>query len=740
MFKRFRFTTTALAAVALTCGALLMSTVAASGATTAKPVKPVNTALPTISGTAQQGQTLTASTGSWSGSPTSYAYQWRRCKTACSDISAATAPTYAAVAADVGSTLRIVVTATNSGGSTAATSDPTATVAAAVPAPKNTALPTISGTAQQGQMLTASTGNWSGSPTSYAYQWSRCNINGKGCATIASASSQTYVVAAGDIGFTMRVAVTATNDGGSSSSTSNQTSLVTAAPVIAPANSTPPTISGLAQEGQTLTASDGSWSGSAPTYSYQWRSCNTAGNSCSSIAGATDATYTAVNADIGTTLRVVVTATNSAGSASATSDQTATVQAGVHPINNDCSAGTVAFTFDDGPDTYTPDVMAKLMALNIHATFFVLGQKAQASPQMISAEVANGFSVQNHTYDHASFTGTSTGTDPLTDAQIQAELDSTSDVIVAAGAPRPTLYRPPYGDINSYDDLFARNLGYRIVMPWGTPTGNIVDSRDWTGISSSQIASNVVNGYSVNGLFYPGIRADSIVAMHDGESTGGTTAQALQAIVDYMNANHLCSASSIRPDATGGVVPAPASPEPTSGNLVQNASLETLPTTNLTPASEPVCFQQAGANVASNVASWSLTSDAHSGSVAEQVNVTSWSGGDRKLVLTQRQSQASCLAAVTPGKTYSMWVWYKGSWAYSGANPTKVSIATYYRNSAGTWVFWQASPLMPPTASWNLANFTSAPLPAGATAVSFGLAISGVGNLTTDDYAMVMNN
>jgi peptidoglycan/xylan/chitin deacetylase (PgdA/CDA1 family) len=511
-----------------------------------------------------------------------------------------------------------------------------------------------------------------------------------------------------------------------------------AAAVVAPVNTALPVITGTAQDGQTLTASTGSWSGTSPSYTYQWVSCNTGGNNCGAITGATGATYTPVTADVGTTLGVAVTATNSAGSVSATSEATSTVIAGVHPINNDCSAGTVSFTFDDGPDTYTADVMAKLLALNIHATFFVMGEKVQANPQMVATEVANGFSVQNHTFDHASFTGASTGTAPLTDAQIQAELDNTSDAIVAAGAPRPTLYRPPYGDINSYDDLLARNLGYRIVMPWGTPSGNIVDSRDWTGISASQIVSNVVNGYSLNGLFYPGITADSIVSMHDGEATGGTTVEALQPIVDYMNAHHLCSASSIRADATGGVVPAPAPPEPTSGNLVQNASLETLPAVQ-NPASEPVCFQQAGANIASNVANWSLTTDAHSGSVAERVDVTSWTAGDRKLVLTQRQSQASCLAAVTPGNTYSVWVWYKGSWAYSGANPTKVSIVTYYRNSSGTWVTWQSSPLMPPTSFWNLASFTSAPLPAGATAISFGLAISGVGNLTTDDYTMVMN-
>src|SRR5262249_5892119 len=259
-------------------------------------------------------------------------------------------------------------------------------------------------------------------------------------------------------------------------------------------------------------------------------------------------------------------------------------------------------------------------------------------------------------------------------------------------------------DINAYYDLIAQNLGYRIVMPWSTPNGNIVDAQDWTGISPAAIAANVTQGYTKNGYFYPGIKADSIVSMHDGEDqTTLNTIQALQPIVDYMNANHLCSTATIRPDATGGVVPPPAPPEPTTGNLVQNPSLESLRAPN-SPAAEPVCFQQAGANVASNQATWKLTSDAHSGSVAERVDVTNWTGGDRKLVLTQRQSEQSCLAAATPGKTYTMWVWYKGDWAYSGASPTKVSIATYYRNSSGAWVFWQSSPLLAPTSAWNLAS------------------------------------
>jgi peptidoglycan/xylan/chitin deacetylase (PgdA/CDA1 family) len=418
------------------------------------------------------------------------------------------------------------------------------------------------------------------------------------------------------------------------------------------------------------------------------------------------------------------------------------VRAAVRPINNDCSAGYVAFTFDDGPGSKTPTVLRALRDLNLKATFFVIGIKLDRSPtnrQTMRDELAAGFGVQNHTYDHASLTGASTGKPPLTGAQVTAELERTSVSITNAGGPKPTLYRPPYGDVNAYDDLIARNLGYRIVMPWSTPNGNIVDSQDWTGISSAEIAANVTRGYTKNGRFFPGIKADSIVSMHDGtDQTALNTVQALQPIVDYMNANHLCSTGAIRTDATGGVMRAPAPPEATTGNLVQNGSLEALRAPK-SQAAEPLCFQQAGANVAANSATWRVTSDAHSGSVAERVDVRSWTGGDRKLVPTQRLSEQSCLAAVTPGRTYSMWVWYKGSRVSSGPSPSKVSIATYYRNASGSWVQWQSSPAFAPTSSWNLANFTSAPLPAGATAISFGLAISGPGSLTTDDYTLVMN-
>jgi hypothetical protein len=95
-----------------------------------------------------------------------------------------------------------------------------------------------------------------------------------------------------------------------------------------PVNTSPPIISGTPQDGQTLTASTGSWSGTQPiTYGFQWQRCDSGGANCVVIAGATGPTYLATSADVGRTLRVVVTATNSAGSAGATSAATTVVQA-----------------------------------------------------------------------------------------------------------------------------------------------------------------------------------------------------------------------------------------------------------------------------------------------------------------------------------------------------------------------------------------------------------------------------
>ncbi len=134
---------------------------------------------------------------------------------------------------------------------------------------------------------------------------------------MSGATAATYALTSADLGFAIQLTVTATNSVGHASASSGKTAIVTAAP---PQNTVPPSISGTVSDGQTLTASKGSWTGSAPiTYAYQWDRCDGAGLSCTNIAGATATTYLLAAADEGNELRVIVTATNSRGVVSATS-------------------------------------------------------------------------------------------------------------------------------------------------------------------------------------------------------------------------------------------------------------------------------------------------------------------------------------------------------------------------------------------------------------------------------------
>lgn len=118
---------------------------------------------------------------------------------------------------------------------------------------------------------------------------------------------------------------------------------------VAPANTSPPTIAGTAAQGQTLTASAGGWSGTGPVMAYQWRRCDPSGVACADVAGATAKTYLVGAADVGSTIRVVVTGSNAAGSATAVSGRT-TVVPDDPPPPPDPSSSTfsVALSADDG--------------------------------------------------------------------------------------------------------------------------------------------------------------------------------------------------------------------------------------------------------------------------------------------------------------------------------------------------------------------------------------------------------
>jgi hypothetical protein len=136
----------------------------------------------------------------------------------------------------------------------------------------------------------------------------------------------------------------------------------------APANTSPPTIGGTAQEGQTLTASQGVWTNSPTSYAYQWRSCDSGGANCTDISGAAGSTYSVTGAAVGETIRVVVTASNASGSGSATSGATALVKPagstfGVATIGGTTVSGGAGYLDSSGPFTLSASgTVSKLTA------------------------------------------------------------------------------------------------------------------------------------------------------------------------------------------------------------------------------------------------------------------------------------------------------------------------------------------------------------------------------------------
>ena len=199
------------------------STTAAQTAVVTPPPSPSSTGLPQISGTAVQGDTLTTTNGSWANGPTSYGYAWEDCNSSgsgCSNIGGATSSSYTLQSSDVGHMVEVTVSAGNVGGSGQATSSGVGPVqAAAQPvAPSNTGVPTISGSPQAGQTLTAGPGTWSGdTPMTYSYLWSD------------GSTGQTDTLSSSDVGQNISVSVMAKNDGGSASARSESVGPVTAA-------------------------------------------------------------------------------------------------------------------------------------------------------------------------------------------------------------------------------------------------------------------------------------------------------------------------------------------------------------------------------------------------------------------------------------------------------------------------------------------------------------------------------
>lgn len=325
------------------------------------PVPPVNQTRPTIAGQAKQGETLVESHGQWSGQPTSLTYRWLRCDADganCQAISEALSQQYTLRGADVGRTIVAEETASNDGGAgSPSVSLRTAVVVATRPA--NTSAPSISGQAKQGVTLGGSNGSWTNEPASYDYTWLACAGDVSPCEAITGATSSTFTPTESEVGKQIVLRVVATNAGGASLPATSTPTAAVIPPV--PGNTSAPTISGMAIEGQTLTAAHGEWTNNPTSYSLQWKRCDSAGLNCVAIIDETGGTYTLVTADVGKRIVVSEQTTNAAGtSAEVTSDPTGAVIAGspvntAQPTISGVAREARTLTADTGIWTNSPD-------------------------------------------------------------------------------------------------------------------------------------------------------------------------------------------------------------------------------------------------------------------------------------------------------------------------------------------------------------------------------------------------
>ena len=163
-------------------------------------------------------------------------------------------------------------------------------------------------------------------------------------------------------------------------------------------------------------------------------------------------------------------------------------------------------------------------------------------------------------------------------------------------------------------------------------------------------------------------------------------------------------------------------PAPDGVNALVNPSLEA-------PGADgfPQCWT--GAGYGTNTPVWTRVTDAADGTYAEKLELTSRTDGDAKLI--PGWDSGNCAPLVTPGKTLTLSV------SYHGTTPTFLTV--YRQDTDGNWSWWTQSPSLPASATYTTGSWTTPALPDGTKAVTFGLTLDQVGEVTTDNYSLVSN-
>ncbi len=393
----------------------------------------------------------------------------------------------------------------------------------------------------------------------------------------------------------------------------------------------------------------------------------------------------------------------------------------------------VSLTFDDTlADQYQVGAIAE--ARGMRAVFYINSPRLDTAGYLTRAQAIDlqirGHEIGGHTLSHVHLPAV-----PEDEARAQICNDRAA---LLDGGFAVTSFAYPFGDdsaavqriVDDCDYNNARDVGGLQSptcpsCPWSNPVppANVFQIRTYDSVQTdtplAAIQQQVLDAEQHGGGYVP------IVFHHvcDGCDSNAVSPAVLAQFLDWLAARAPSTqVATVQEAIGGGVQPAMRYPDPNSGaNLARNPSLEADADTNQVPD----CWQRGG--FGTNTATYTLVSDASDGVRAQQITITSLSSGGRRLVTAQ--DTGVCAPPVTAGHSYRITAFYK-----SDVQPR---LTVYYRNASGAWGWFAESALLPTSATYRQATYTTPAIPSGATAISFGLGIFAVGTITIDQHTLV---
>jgi peptidoglycan/xylan/chitin deacetylase (PgdA/CDA1 family) len=397
----------------------------------------------------------------------------------------------------------------------------------------------------------------------------------------------------------------------------------------------------------------------------------------------------------------------------------------------------VSLEFDDGnADLYSLHTM--LSSHGMRGTFFInsprIGLPGYLTTAQLQAIAADGNEIAGHTLGHTDL--------PTLTVDEQKREVCDDRVALANMGFTTTNFAYPFGDYNATTKQIVAACGYNSART----IGGIHDGTSCSGCPNAEsippfdpfvtaTPSSVKTTTTLASLQALVTQAEArgggwiqIVMHHVCDNCAQTYAISPAVLSSFLDWLQLRAASGTVvktvADVIGGpvkpLVAGPPLPPPSTGtNVIQNSSLEA----DANVDGVPDCWMLGGYGI--NTFKWTRTSDAHTGLWAERVDVSAYTGGDRKLV--GLQDVGACAPAVKPGHSYVLRLWYKSD------QPTRMG--AFDRTAAG-WSYWADGPALPPASTWTQATWTTPVLPSAALSLSFGDILKAVGYLTVDDLTM----